>query len=237
MKTVTIENATQSIVAHDATIQTVDLLALAGEAGLTAGALSTAEAYASDSKVRLNDDLRILREAGVILEGDSRTNVHRKALRDGVAKAGLSDERVRSVVSMIAKYYNANVPVSTLSTFKAVEETIVRYVEARAQNPNVAPNATKPAKTKEEKEKTRQENIAKKADEFQSAYTKKMQDDDIDVTVEALTHHNDFHLLVNYILANGGADGFADSMKQARIEKEARKAELLAQIEALKAQL
>ena len=237
MKTVTIENATQSIVAHDATIQTVDLLALAGEAGLTAGALSTAEAYASDSKVRLNDDLRILREAGVILEGDSRTNVHRKALRDGVAKAGLSDERVRSVVSMIAKYYSANVPVSTLSTFKAVEETIVRYVEARAQNPNVAPNATKPTKTKEEKEATRVANVAKKASEFNDAYTKKLLSDDIDVTINELLNHDDFYIFMDYVKSGNDVYKFADNMKQRRIEKEQRKAELLAQIEALKAQL
>ena len=235
-----IENASQSVienVAPNATIQTIDLLALAGEAGLTAGSVSNAEAYAFDGKARLNDDLRILKEAGVDLGGDSRTNPHRKALRDGIAKAGLSEERVRAVVSFIAMYYMANVPVSTLSTNSAVKETIARYQEELAKNPNVAPSTTKPAKTKEEKEKTRQENIAKKADEFQTAYAKKMQDDDIDVTVEALTQHNDFHLLVNYILANGGADGFTDSMKQARIEKEKRKAELLAQIEALKAQL
>ena len=140
-------------------------------------------------------------------------------------------------MSFIAMYYMANVPVGTLSTNSAVKETIARYQEAKVSGDNVAPNATKPVKTKEEKEKTRQENIVKKAEEFQTAYTKKMQDDDIDVTVEALTQHNDFHLLVNYILANGSADGFTDSMKQARIEKEQRKAELLAQIEALKAQL
>ena len=237
MTTTTIENATQSIVAPNATIQTIDLLALAGEAGLTAGSVSNAEAYAFDGKVRLNDDLRILKEAGVDLGGDSRTNPHRKALRDGIAKAGLSEERIRAVVSFIAMYYMANVPVGTLSTNSAVKETIARYQEAKVSGENVAPNATKPVKTKEEKEKTRQENIAKKASEFNDAYTKKLLSDDIDVTINELLNHDDFYIFMDYVKSGNDVYKFADNMKQRRIEKEQRKAELLAQIEALKAQL
>ena len=234
-----IDNTTQTVLATEPTATVNGISDLLHDIGKLAVDVSTAESFYSSGKEKLSDMLSHLRDTGAVLDGDTRTNDVRRALRDAIAETGLSEQRVKDIVSMLTMYYNAGCMVTTLSNNKAAKESIDKQLAIRAnsgtiEGENVVPSTTKkvvrPKKSDAEKAKEKAEKLTK---EFET----KLMDDSIEHTLCKLVEHNEFHHLVHFIVVTEDFDPkeFMDYMGDIRNERAKKRAEYEAKLAELEA--
>lgn len=200
------------------TLTVLDANATAHSIGYQAGLYATAEQFMSNGKETLNDLLRDLKESGAVIDGDARTNPVRKAIKDGLVQAKLEARRADNVLSMLTLYYQTGAMVTTLSTTKDVKASIALQEQLKTKGETFTPNV-KVEKSQEQKDKEKKERIEKRATAQADAYKTKLLSDSIDVTVKALTEHEDFYLVVAYIAEHSTIDGFCENMEQHRIKR------------------
>ncbi len=232
----TIDNATQTVITNAPIVNGIDDLLY--DISRASADVDSAESFARGSKERLTKLLADLRETGAVLAGDTRTNPTRAKLRAFIAETGLSEQRVKDILSFLTMYYDSVTAVTTLQSNSAVKDSIARQTKDRVipEGENVVQGTTKkaakPKKTDAEKALDRQ--IQLEAD-----YSTKLMSDSIEATAVRLDEHPEFHHLIAFIADTGSLDltVFHTYMIEKRAEKARLNEELQAQIAALQAQL
>jgi hypothetical protein len=230
-----IDNTTGALIpnANAPTVNGID--DLLHDIGTLAVDVGNAESFAISGKERLTKLLSDLRETGAVLAGDTRTNKTRAVLRDAIAETGVSAQRVKDILSFLTMYFDSACAVTTLQSNAAVKASIEKQVEIRqGAGENVVPSTTKTAKPKK--------SDAEKAKKLNTEFETKLLADSIEVTIEKLFEHKEFHYLINFIESERldtleCVDKFATFMSTVRLERDAKRAELQKQIAELQAQL
>jgi hypothetical protein len=231
MNTNIIDHATQSVITSGIDDLLYDISRASAD-------VDSAENFARGSKERLTKLLADLRETGAVLAGDTRTNPTRAKLRDFIAETGLSEQRVKDIVSFLTLYYDSVTAVTTLASNAAVKDSIAKQVKDRVipEGENVVQGTTKKAS---KPKKSDAEKAAEKQEKLESEYSTKLLGDSIEVTATRLDAHPEFHHLIRFIADTGSLDldTFHAYMIEKRTEKARLNGELQAQIAALQAQL
>jgi hypothetical protein len=233
----TIDNATQTVITNAPIVNGIDDLLY--DISRASADVDSAESFARGSKERLTKLLADLRETGAVLSGDTRTNPTRAKLRDFIAETGLSEQRVKDIVSFLTLYYDSVTAVTTLQSNSAVKDSIARQIKDRVipdEEENIVQGTIKKAA---KPKKTDAEKAAEKQEKLESEYSAKLMGDSIEATATRLDEHPEFHHLVAFIADTGSLDldAFTKYMIEKRTEKARLNEELQAQIAALQAQL